>query len=274
MPTAELPWAQVITSVTDASVSGIGNSPTGIKPGSTVLGFFLDGEDAQRPMILGTLPGLPPELATPNKGFNDPSGAFPRYAGEPDTNRLARNENEGLSSTKNAGRTTNVDGGWSEPESAYAAQYPYNSVRETESGHVFEVDDTPGAERIHEYHKAGTFYEIDASGNKVTRVVGNNYEIVAGNDYINVKGSCNITIDSNVNMKIKGDWNVEVDGNKTEVIKGSFTQTVDGTGNATWKGKGSDISVINGSGSTITLTTHLHTDPPTWMGGGTTSVPI
>ena len=64
---------------------------------------------------------------------------------------------------------------WNEPKTSdqnksgsirYAAKYPYNHVFESESGHIKEYDDTPGSERIHEYHTAGTFYEIDADGTK------------------------------------------------------------------------------------------------------------
>ena len=111
----------------------------------------------------------------------------------------------------------------------YNASYPYNHVYETESGHVKEYDDTSGSERIQEYHKKGTFYEIDSDGNKVTRVVGNNYEIVAGTSYVNVKGDVNLTIDTNCHTYIKGNWDIQVDGNVTEVIKGNSTQTVSGT---------------------------------------------
>jgi hypothetical protein len=100
-------------------------------------------------------------------------------------------------------------------------EYPYNHIKETEAGHIKEYDDTPGAERIMEYHKAGTFYEVDSDGTKVTRVVGNNYEIIAGTEFVNIKGTCNLTIDQNCNTYIKGNWNIQVDGNKTEVIKGS-----------------------------------------------------
>ena len=100
-------------------------------------------------------------------------------------------------------------------------EYPYNHARETESGHIKEYDDTPGAERIMEYHRTGTFYEVDSDGTKMTRVVGHNYEVVAGNDFVNIKGTCNLTIDQNCNTYIKGNWNIQVDGSKTEVIKGS-----------------------------------------------------
>ena len=53
------------------------------------------------------------------------------------------------------------------PKKRREPEYPYNHVRETESGHIQEFDDTPFAERIYEKHKSGTFYEIDADGNKV-----------------------------------------------------------------------------------------------------------
>jgi len=109
-------------------------------------------------------------------------------------------------------------------------EYPYNHVLETESGHIKEYDDTPYAERIYEKHRSGTYYEIDADGNKVTRVVGQNYEIIAGNSFVNIKGDVNLTIDSNCKTYIKGDWNIQVDGNKTEVVKKNVTETY-GTNN-------------------------------------------
>lgn len=114
-------------------------------------------------------------------------------------------------------------------------EYPYNHVLETESGHIKEYDDTPYAERIYEKHKSGTFYEIDADGNKVTRVVGQNYEIVAGNSFVNIKGDVNLTVDSNCKTYIKGDWQIQVDGNKNEVIKGTLTQSVTGKVSETYK---------------------------------------
>jgi hypothetical protein len=121
------------------------------------------------------------------------------------------------------------------PKKRRGAEYPYNHVRETESGHIQEFDDTPYAERIYEKHRTGTFYEIDADGNKVTRVVGNNYEIIAGTEYVNVKGDVNLTIDSNCNTYIKGNWNIQVDGDVKEVIKGKMTQEVTGAVSETYK---------------------------------------
>ena len=43
------------------------------------------------------------------------------------------------------------------PDTSYAAEYPFNQVSVSRSGHERHVDDTPGAERLREAHKSGTF---------------------------------------------------------------------------------------------------------------------
>ncbi|MBT4654933.1 MAG: hypothetical protein HOB59_03540, partial [Gammaproteobacteria bacterium] len=45
-----------------------------------------------------------------------------------------------------------------------SSTYPHNHVRMSESGHVEEWDDTPSAERLHKFHKTGTFEEIQPDG--------------------------------------------------------------------------------------------------------------
>ena len=52
IPTSSLPWAQVVMPANNASISGVGTSPNGLKQGSWVIGFFLDGEEGQRPMTV------------------------------------------------------------------------------------------------------------------------------------------------------------------------------------------------------------------------------
>ena len=64
LPTADLPWSHVMNPITSAAVSGLGQSPLGAVEGSWVVGFFQDGADAQMPIIIGTLPGVPSELPT------------------------------------------------------------------------------------------------------------------------------------------------------------------------------------------------------------------
>lgn len=134
------------------------------------------------------------------------------------------------------------------------SEYPYNQVRETESGHIVEFDDTPFAERIHEYHRTGTFYEIDADGNKVTRIVGSNYEVVAGSEFVNIKGECNLTVDSNCRTYIKGNWDIQVDGDKTVVVKGNHSETVSGTQSSSITG---DVSESYGANQNTTASENI-----------------
>lgn len=58
VPTKDLPWATTVQPNTSASISGIGQSPNGLEQGSWVIGFFADGERAQFPIVLGSLPGI------------------------------------------------------------------------------------------------------------------------------------------------------------------------------------------------------------------------
>ena len=94
LPTNKLPWAHPMNPITSATVSGVGQTPLGAVEGTWVIGFFQDGADAQQPLIMGTLPGVPTSLPTKGagKGFQDRSNAnYPKYT-ETDVNRLAVNE--------------------------------------------------------------------------------------------------------------------------------------------------------------------------------------
>ena len=153
--------------------------------------------------------------------------------GYPSNSNLARNENitdtfiqtrrESLVSVNGAFGTS-----WKEPFPAYSAQYPYNKVLETESGHIQEFDDTPGAERIHTAHRSGTFEEIYPSGTKVEKIVKNNYKIVLSDDHLYVNGKVNITVDSHANIKVVGNINLEGQGDLTAGIAGDVNFSVGG----------------------------------------------
>lgn len=156
-------------------------------------------------------------------GFRDPNNKYPlkEYLNEPDTNRLARGIIQGtVVKKKDAVRRLDVpkaidNGSWDQPEPPYGAKYPYNKVYETESGHIQEFDDTPGQERIHTYHRSGTFSEIDANGTQVNYIVGDHFTIMERNGCIHVAGECNITVDGNTNIYARTDANIQVEQNAT-----------------------------------------------------------
>ena len=118
-------------------------------------------------------------------------------------------------------------GFWEEPhpksiqidEKPYiSSQYPYNHVHESESGHISEIDDSPGSERLFTQHMSGTFEEIHPDGSKVVKIVGDNYEIVAGASNVSITGNVNLTVAGTVRELIRGDYHLEVEGNYTQKI--------------------------------------------------------
>ena len=163
------------------------------------------------------------KLIVTKKGFTDPSANYPtkEYAGQSETNKLARGEIKGtIVQEKNLDRmkAAQLPNGqsWEQPESPYKGEYPYNKVTQTEGGHIIEMDDTPGAERIHLYHKSGTFVEIDVNGSVVMRAKGSKYEIIdrngklaiTGQADISINGACNIYVGSDANIEVNGDTNL------------------------------------------------------------------
>ena len=147
-------------------------------------------------------------------GFSDPRSYYPRRVNEVDTNRLAVNDLSKQHPVVNF-KKSRVDDLTGEPKTPYNAQYPFNHVRETESGHIQEFDDTPGHERIHEYHRSGTFYEVHPDGTKVTKIIGEDYEIVHKNKKVRVRGNVDLYVDGNTNLYVRGSVNGQVDEDMT-----------------------------------------------------------
>ena len=237
IPTEDLPWAQVLAPTDTPSMAGMGNTPHFLVEGTHVFGFFLDANYMQQPVVVGSIPGKPIDLPDPDFGFNDPFDTYPKTVNEPDTNRLVRGtigethpslvkrrgmkQTEVPISTKPHLATGVQPGGkadprrtWNEldPKSNAPTSYPYNHVHESECGHIHEIDDTPGGERLLQQHISGTFTEIHPTGDKVVKVVGENYEIVIKDKSILIEGDLNVTVNGNKNELIKGDYVLEVEG--------------------------------------------------------------
>lgn len=166
------------------------------------------------------------QRGTDNTGFRDPNNKYPLpdYIGEPDTNRLARGIIDGtIVEKKDSNRRLGVplangEGSWDQPMPAFGAKYPFNKVFETESGHIQEFDDTPGQERIHTYHRAGTYTEVDPNGSQTNYIIGENFIIMERNGYIHVGGDCNLTVEGNANIYARTDANIQVEQDATIVV--------------------------------------------------------
>jgi len=287
LETKDLPWAHVMNPITSATVSGLGQSPLGAVEGTWVVGFFQDGSDAQQPIIIGTLPGVPSELPDTGskKGFQDAvNGAYPKYKNETDVNRLAVNsqsvdssgrsadvENNPHSSLtiRRADRTVGIgradfnpvditrankgplalsgdDGtAFNEPETPYAAQYPHNHVYESEAGHIREIDDTPGAERIHERHANGTGYELHPDGDKVTRVKKDNYDLTYGQQYTHIRGTQSTTVNGGVKVFV----NASGAGGRDATQQFHYTIEVGNNANVNIQVNKGDVNLITSDGN-------------------------
>lgn len=231
LPTEDLPWATPMMPVTSASVSQIGQSPTGLLKGSWVVGFFRDGKSCQEPVVMGSFYGFPTEKPNTSLGFCDPTGTHPIEINEQDTSRLARgdtrsklyqqrlagineghrddtaaeNDESGRGLKSVANKPIAWGGTWQSVPVAFNPRYPYNKVTQTESGHCIELDDTPGSERIVIFHRKDTFIEFQPDGNIRIHSFGKG-EILVDLDF-------NIECKSNVNIYCHNDVNVFADKN-------------------------------------------------------------
>jgi hypothetical protein len=90
-----------------------------------------------------------------------------------------------------------------EKTSQFAAQYPYNQAYETEGGHLFETDNTPGKERLHIQHCTGTDVEIAPNGDMVSKVK-NDCQFIIEKDFQNhVKGNQLLLVDNAAEIESK-----------------------------------------------------------------------
>lgn len=156
-------------------------------------------------------------------GFRDPTNSLPtpEYRGEPSTHMNARGfnmySNQRRILSKDDGRMTGIPaagevGTFGEPELKAAPQYPYNNVTATRSGHLFELDDTPGVERLNIEHKSGTSIEMFADGSLVKRTKGNEYDMISGDSHVGILGKYFMTSVNDMHIRSTADMTIQSDG--------------------------------------------------------------
>ena len=251
IPKDDLPWASVMMPVTAGANSGIGFSPHFLIEGTWVVGFFRDPAK-QEPVIIGAIPGKNTtettnftiaasskiggfSIAKDGGGFIDPNAKYPTelYLDIADTNLLAQEafDTHPSKSIKDAKDSWSTASGSAEQPATTqsSAKYPTNHVFETETGHYVEFDDTVGNERIHLFHKKGTFIEIDSAGNMIIKTVGNVTNIVAGNMDTYVKGNYSVSAGGNIDVYAGKDLTEKVDGNRKTTSTGNDEVAITGT---------------------------------------------
>ena len=163
-------------------------------------------------------------LGVPIDGMQDPTGALPK-----------RDYNYDVSINK-ASRGTKVNnlyaggGDFGVPLNIAPqrpSQYPCNQVQETASGHVIELDDTPGGERVLLRHRKGAGVEMRADGSVVISALNNKVEVTGGDQTVIIEGNGNLVYHGNLNMKVSGDYNIDVGGNFNVNVAGNLVEQIE-----------------------------------------------
>lgn len=233
-PTTALPWANVLNATNDPA-----GSSSGLTIGVWVFGFFMDGSKAQRPVVLGHLPGY--RYGSPGQSELNAVGVEEADYTAGATGVRDANRKEDIIIDPESGST------WSEPANPADAVYPTTKTDSHESGSFMMYT---GSGRVMIYSAgAGNYIEMQAGGDGTVKINADGYRLVAGSDNIDVAGDVNITVGGNVNWNVGGNitynvggdvkWIVggnhdqEIAGNKTETIAGDKTVDIGGNENVT-----------------------------------------
>lgn len=262
LSTGDLPWAQVILPINSAP-----NSVPNVWEGDMVFGFFADGLECQIPVVVGTVSSNKGG-GNPLEGFSDPrDAATVSLPGGPNSSYSKREQAPGPNPmasginyyTSHVGKAKEfVDGikgpGGSvhnEPFNPYAPTYPYNHAEMSESGHLIEIDDSPESERVHIFHRKGSFVEFHPDGSLVVKSVKNDSRIVIGESLSYTGGSKIESIEGSLGVRtgnyyaievassdmlvevLSGNMTITVNGNVTQTVTGNVTQTIGGSSTTT-----------------------------------------
>ena len=225
----------------DDTLDGL-NPPTGKRPNSLSL-------------ALDTSPQLPEKLEIKYDGkgskINEPQlkgkPYYPLadYYDESDLNRFARGGGVyDIRDNLPEGFNLKIDELY-EPtewknEAGRKSLYPFNKVHHTESGHMIEMDDSVGAERLAVQHRSGTFVEIHRDGSEVHQIVNDHVKVTAKDDKVYIGGNADVVVESgHVNIEVRtGDVTTKVlkgnvdtkvmEGNVDLFVKGNVTEVIDG----------------------------------------------
>jgi len=159
-------------------------------------------------------------------GHADPSKQFPKriYENTPTTNAAARGtvKNDLYMGGGDQGIPLDLN-------DVVNSQYPLNNVSETVSGHITEIDDTPGSERILFRHRTGAGIEMRADGSVIINSRHNTIRVSGGDEKVIVEGDGEISYNGNLTLNVAGDFDVRVGGNYNVHVSGDEEKDIRGS---------------------------------------------
>lgn len=150
-------------------------------------------------------------------GFKDKDEQFPlpEYSNQPSTNKAIRGGK--ANKVYLGGGDVTVDLGL---RPLVPSQYPKNNVKKTITGHIVEIDDTPGNERMLYRHRTGSGIEMRADGTVIISSVDNTVRVTGGDEKVIVEGDGEISYNGNLTLNVTGDFDLKVGGNFNVVTSG------------------------------------------------------
>lgn len=213
--TDDLPWAIVI----DGSYGASSSIPD---IGEWVFGFFMDGADAQHPMILGRIPGvnlqLPPEAGAPNEVSMIPTASIHKF-GKPPLHRAMGGEDAdvGQATLQQASKKNNIETAlgalWSEPSIMTPERNLDNRVYTSKNDNNFVVlSDSEDGEGTYILvsHKSGSAVQIDSQGTVFVKSQGDTYNSSEGFTLNRTKHSHHTNVE-------EGDWDLKVENGSGKI---------------------------------------------------------
>jgi phage gp45-like len=189
---------------------------------------------------------------TEGDAWSDPNKEYPDndYDNQPTTNKTSR---AGQQHQLFVGAGINLT-----PLGSTA--YNSSDTNETVSGHVFEMNDTPGAERILIKHNTAHGIDIRPDGSIVIVAGARRVEVVHGEQTVVVEGDGTLTYKGNLTLNVDGDFEVNCNnykvnakGDKKENIEGNSRTSVFGnfghkvSGNFSQTVAGSSVNTFLGN---------------------------
>ena len=159
-------------------------------------------------------------------GFRDPSKIYPKreYVNVASTNQAARGIVRNELAMGGGDQNVSLD-----LKPMVASQYPFNAVKETVSGHITEIDDTPGAERMLFRHRTGAGVEMRADGTVIVASVHNTIRISGGDEKVIIEGDGEISYNGNLTLNVSGDYDLRVGGNYNVQVSGDVDHDIRGS---------------------------------------------
>ena len=159
-------------------------------------------------------------------GMADPTGEYPRRDNWFNSSVSAPARGVEVNNLWMGGSTlgVNFDVPYASP-----SIFPFNQANNTPSGHTFEIDDTPGNERILVKHHTGAGVELKQDGSVVVASRSHQVQVVGADHELIVSGQGNLTYDGDLNLTVNGNYNLDVGGTMNVTVGANHNHSVHGT---------------------------------------------